>query len=127
MNVMIPLCVMYGYVYYVLCVLCVLRGVWCVAFGLVCFSFLFFSFDFWAFVLFSFFSFLFLLLFMGWVVWPASHGRGWDGIQGEFGTGYHIYPFSIDISDNYRHDYILFYTQCFECPKMCIFVVEQLT
>lgn len=66
-----------------MCVFCVLRGVWCVAFGLVCFSFLFFSFDFWAVVLFSFFSFLFYFFFYGLAgVW---HGMGWDGIQGEFG------------------------------------------
>lgn len=59
-----------------MCVFCVLRGVWCVAFGLVCFSFLFFSFDFWAFVLFSFFSFLLLLLWVGRRL--AWNGLGWD-------------------------------------------------
>lgn len=93
----------------VFCVLCVLCGVWCVAFGLVCFSFLFFSFDFWAFILFSFFfSFS---LFMGWfgrrLAW---HGMGWMGYKANSASGYHIYPFSIDISDNHRHDLIV-YTQ----------------
>ena len=108
----------------VLCAVCFVCFAWCMVccvwFGLIFFSFLL-TFG----HLFCFLSFLFYFFFYGLAgVW---HGMGWDGIQGEFGTGYHIYPFSIDISDNYRHDYILFYTQCFECPKMCIFVVEQLT
>ena len=112
----------------VLCAVCFVCFAWCMVccvwFGLIFFSFLL-TFG----HLFCFLSFPFYFCFFSWVGWFGRRRMEGDGMgyKANSATGYHIYPFSIDISDNYRHDYILFYTQCFECPKMCIFVVEQLT
>lgn len=85
-----------------ICVLCVCF-VFCVVYGVlrsVWFVFLFFSFLLTFGHLFCFLSFLFFstFSFMG---WPAS-GMEWAGMgyKANSATGYHIYPFSIDISDN---------------------------
>lgn len=102
------MCYVYGYVYYVLCVLCVLRGVWCVAFGL--FFLLTFGHLFIFFLSFLFYLFFLFLFFHGLGgltgVW---HGMAWDTrYTANSATGYHIYPFTIDISDNYRHDLLVY-------------------
>lgn len=101
-----------------ICVLCVCF-VFCVVYGVlrsVWFVFLFFSFPLTFGQLFCFLSFLFFstFSFMG---WPAS-GMEWAGMgyKANSARRYHIYPFSIDISDNDRHDLHFILYSSFRMP-----------